>query len=103
MSMCVFVGVCSNSSLKQLGYLKLNFTWNHHGIGEEKYSNNSGHIFVVLHFDIASLQGAGAFGKDLTTNLAPQCNAFSRALEIEKLKALLFPVYLLAWKNYKKT
>ena len=46
------------------------------GIGEENYSNNSGHMFVVFHFDIASLQGAGAFSRDLTTNLAPQCRAF---------------------------
>ena len=27
---------------------------------------------------------------DFTTNLAPQCRAFSRALKIEKLKAPLF-------------
>ena len=33
---------------------------------------------------------AGAFSGDFTTNLAPQCRAFSRALKIEKLKAPLF-------------
>ena len=34
--------------------------------------------------------GAGAFSGDFTTNLVRQCRAFSRALKIEKLKALLF-------------
>ena len=58
--------------------------------------------------------GAGAFSGDVTTNLARQCKAFSRALKIEKLKAPLFrgpegvgatndwcithlPRFLLAW------
>ena len=35
--------------------------------------------------------GAGAFSRDLTINLSPQCRAFSRALKTEKLKAPLFP------------
>ena len=30
---------------------------------------------------------AGAFSRNFTTNLAPQCRAFSRASKIEKLKA----------------
>ena len=34
--------------------------------------------------------GAGAFRRAFTTNVAPQCRAFSRALEIEKLKAPIF-------------
>ena len=34
--------------------------------------------------------GVGAFCRAFTTNVAPQCRAFSRALEIEKLKAPLF-------------
>ena len=34
--------------------------------------------------------GAGAFCRALTTNVAPQCRALSRALKIEKLKAPLF-------------
>ena len=34
--------------------------------------------------------GAGAFCRVFTTNVAPQCRAFRRALEIEKLKAQLF-------------
>ena len=34
--------------------------------------------------------GAGAFCRAFTTNVAPQCRAFSRALEIEKLNAKLF-------------
>ena len=36
--------------------------------------------------------GAGAFRRDVTINLPPQCRAFSRALKNDKLKALLFPV-----------
>ena len=42
-------------------------------------------IYVLL-FGVLSL----AFSGDFTTNLARQCRAFSRALKIEKLKALLF-------------
>ena len=34
---------------------------------------------------------AGAFSRDFTTSLAPECRAFSRALKIEKLKAPLIP------------
>ena len=34
--------------------------------------------------------GAGAFSRDFTINLSPQCRAFSRALKTEKLKAPLF-------------
>ena len=35
--------------------------------------------------------GAGAFSRDFTIKLSPQCRAFSRALKTEKLKAPLFP------------
>ena len=35
--------------------------------------------------------GGGSFSKDFTTNLAPQCRAFSEVLKIEKLKPPLFP------------
>ena len=34
---------------------------------------------------------AGAFSRDFTTSLALECRAFSGALKIEKLKALLIP------------
>ena len=44
-------------------------------------------VFIVL---ILSAPGAGAFSGDFITNLARQCRDFSRALKIEKLKALLF-------------
>ena len=44
---------------------------------------------VVPHFD--GLWGAGAFSRDFTTNLTPQCWALSRASKTEKLNALLFP------------
>ena len=35
--------------------------------------------------------GAGAFCRDFTINVSPQCKAFSRALQTKKLKAPLFP------------
>ena len=80
--------MCSNSSLKSLSQLKTKFTWDYHGIEEKIYSNASGQLlFFIL---ILSAPGAGAFSGDFTTNLARQCSAFSRALEIEKLKAPLF-------------
>ena len=34
---------------------------------------------------------AGAFSRDFTTSLAPECRAFSGALKIEKLKGPLIP------------
>ena len=52
------------------------------------YSNDVGHSLLFIFI---SPRGAGAFSRDFTTNLAPQCRAFSRALEIEKLKAPLIP------------
>ena len=77
--------MCSNSSLKSLIQLKTKFTWDHHGIGEKIYSNDSGQLlFFIL---ILSAPVGGAFSGDFTTNLARQCRAFSRALKIEKLKA----------------
>ena len=80
--------VCSNSSLKSLNQLKTKFTWDHHGIGEKIYSNDSGQLLFLILF--CQPLGAGAFSGDFTTNLARQCRAFSRALKIEKLKAPLF-------------
>ena len=76
------------SSLKPLGQLKPNLMWNLHGIGEGSLSNGPGHL---LFFIIVNLRGAGAFSRDFTINLFPQCRAFSRALKTEKLKAPLFP------------
>ena len=81
--MCVF-----NSSLKLLSQLKTKFKWDHHGIWGNIYSSNSGQLlFFIL---ILPAPGAGAFSGDFTTNLARQCRAFSRALNIEKVKAPLF-------------
>ena len=48
----------------------------------------------LLFFIIVNLRGGGgggAFSRDFTINLSPQCRAFSRALKTEKLKAPLFP------------
>ena len=40
---------------------------------------------------LSVLSRAGAFSRDFTTILAPECRAFSGALKIEKLKAPLIP------------
>ena len=40
---------------------------------------------------LSAPERAGAFSRDFTTILAPECRAFSGALKIEKLKALLIP------------
>ena len=60
-----------------------------------QYFKPFSHIFhqnisQLLFHIIVSLRGARAFSRDFTTNLTPQCWAFSRALKFEKLKALLF-------------
>ena len=36
-------------------------------------------------------RGARAFSRSFIINLSPQCRMFSRALQIKKLKAVLFP------------
>ena len=86
---CVCVCVCFQISvLKPLGQLKPNLMWNLHGIRGEslfKWSRS----FVVLHY--CQPPRGGAFSRDFTINLSPQCRAFSRALKTEKLKAPLFP------------
>ena len=49
-------------------------------------------IQVICCSSFFSARGrAGAFSRDFTTILAPECRAFSGALKIEKLKALLIP------------
>ena len=40
--------------------------------------NDLGHLLIVI------IVYQGAFSRDFTTNLAPQCRAFSMALKIEK-------------------
>ena len=47
-------------------------------------------VICCSSFDYCQPLGAGAFCGAFTTNVAPQCRAFSRALEIEKLKVPLF-------------
>ena len=44
-------------------------------------------IKVICCNSLLSAPGPGAFSRDFTTNLAPQCRDFSRALKSEKLKA----------------
>ena len=49
-------------------------------------------IQVICCSSLLSVPGrAGAFSRDFTTRLAPECRAFSGALKIEKLKAPLIP------------
>ena len=48
-------------------------------------------IQVVSCFSLLSARGAGAFSRDFTIILAPECRAFSGDSKIEKLKALLIP------------
>ena len=52
--------VCSKkSSLKSLSQMKTKFTWDHQGIGEKIYSNDSGQLlFLIL---ILSASGGGGF------------------------------------------
>ena len=76
--------VCSNSSLKSLSQLKTKSTWDHHGIGEKIYSNDSGQLFFILI--LSAPGGRGLLAWILPQKLARQC----RALKIEKLKAPLF-------------
>ena len=54
--------------------------WNHKRIGRS---------FVVLHY--CHPREGGAFSRDFTTILAPECRAFSGALKFEKLKTPLIP------------
>ena len=82
--------VCSNSSLKSLSQLKTKFTWDQHRIGEKIYSNDTGQLLFFILILSGPWGWAGAFSGGFTTNLARQCRAFSRALQIEKLKAPLF-------------
>ena len=49
-------------------------------------------IQIICCSSLLSVPGsAGAFSRDFTTSLAPECRAFSGALKIEKLKAPLIP------------
>ena len=89
MRVCICLCVCSKSSLKQLGQLKPNFMWNHNGIGGRKFIQMIP-VICCSSFEYCQPLGAGAFRGAFTTNLAPQSRAFSRALEIKKLKAPLF-------------
>ena len=49
-------------------------------------------IQVICCSSLLSVPGrAGAFSRDFTTSLAPECRTFHGALKIEKLKAPLIP------------
>ena len=44
------------------------------------YSKDLGYLFLYIIVGVA-------FSRDFTTNLAPQCRVFSRALKIKKFKS----------------
>ena len=71
------------------------------GKGKKVYSNGPGRGPGHLLFFIIVNGGAGAFSRDFTINLSPQCRAFSRALKTEKLQAPLFPGPVGAGQDYK--
>ena len=53
----------------------------------------------MIEYDILS-EWQGAFKRYFTVNLAPHCRVFSRALQTEKLNALLFPGHVEAGTTY---
>ena len=64
------------------------FMWNH--------NRRRGKLILMIQViccsSLFSVPGrAGAFSRDFTTSFALECRAFSGALKIEKLKALLIP------------
>ena len=69
--------------------MKPKFMWNHNRIYRRRKLIQ---MIQVICSSLLSVPGrAGAFGRDFTTILAPECRAFSGALKIEKLKAPLIP------------
>ena len=78
--MCVTVYMCVFKVFSETtGPMKPKFMWNHNRIGEERNSNDSGHLFFI----IVSPREGGAFSRDFTTILAPECRAFSGALKMK--------------------
>ena len=64
----------------------------------ESQWNRRVNLIQIIHVICCSLllsapppPWAGASSRDFTTQLAPQCRAFSGTLKVEKLKAPLFP------------
>ena len=80
--------MCSNFSLKPEDQRSQSLCRITSGKARKVNSNDPGHL---LFFIIVSLGRARAFSRDFTTIFAPECRAFSGALEIEKLKAPLIP------------
>ena len=81
--MCVFIFFSETT-----GPMKPKFTWNHDTMGEERNQM----IQVVCCSSLLSAPGrAGAFSRNFTTILVPECRDFNGALKIEKLKAPLIP------------
>ena len=88
--MCVCVCVCFQiSSLKNTGPTEAKFNVEPPWERGRKFIQM---VQIIYCFSLVSTSmGTGAFSRDSTINLSPQCRAFSRALKTEKLKAPLFP------------
>ena len=70
--------------------MKPKYMWNHNRIALGGKLIQM--IQVICFSSILSAPGrAGAFSRDFTTILTPECRAFSGALKIEQLKAPLIP------------
>ena len=93
MYVCVCVCVCSNIFSETTGPIEARFhvepPWDK---GREFIQMVQPEVQVICCSSLLAISvGAGAFSRDFTINLSPQCRAFSRALKTEKLKAPLFP------------
>ena len=87
--MCVF-----KFFSKTTGPMKPKCMWNQIRLARKVNSNDSGHTNDsghLLFFIIVSPREGGAFSRDFTIILAPECRVFRGALKIEKLKAPLIP------------
>ena len=86
---CVCVCLCSNIFSKTTGPIEAKFhvepPWN---MGRKFIQMVQAGVQVICS---SLLSTSGAFSRDFTINLSPQCRAFSRALKLEILKASLFP------------
>ena len=103
---CVCMCVCSNIFSETTGPIEAKFHTEPPSNRGRKFIQmvrwGPGHLlfFIIVNLLRGGGGGRGAFSRDFTVNLSPQCRAFSRALKTEKLKAPLFLGPRRDW-NYK--